>query len=356
MRRILTGFAVAAAVAAIATLALAGNQEVADQIAQELRASGQMSGYKIGVKCQNGTVWLRGSVANEEQMNAALKLAFQTPGVARVVNELNVGPAAADQPAPREASQPSSQADAGERSAQAAICGPQPASRPGPHPVDAEPAAAAERRPGEAAGNGHCSRPRPEAGRSRRAGAQFVPCRAGCADIRAGGGAAADGAAAACQADGNELRGDAGLPARTEGVQRRADAHVHGGCWRRGRSPGPLRPALPAQLCLAKLCGLPQLRRCDLSQAVFAHGLALHRPILPLSASSVGMAEGDPGMGRWMVVPRLQGSAGELLAPVGSGKAINCPRNRSPHPDSPVWGLFVAFLVTTGKTRKFVTV
>ena len=99
MRRILTGFAVAAAVAAIATLALAGNQDVADQVAQELRASGQMSGYKIGVKCQNGTVWLRGSVANEEQMNAALKLAFQTPGVARVVNELNIAPAAAAQPA-----------------------------------------------------------------------------------------------------------------------------------------------------------------------------------------------------------------------------------------------------------------
>ena len=100
MRRILTGFAVAAAVTAIATLALAGNQDVADQVARELRTSGQMSGYKIGVKCQNGTVWLRGSVANEEQMNTALKLAFHTPGVGRVVNELNVGPAAAAQPAP----------------------------------------------------------------------------------------------------------------------------------------------------------------------------------------------------------------------------------------------------------------
>ena len=48
MRRILTGFAVAAAAAAIATLAMAGNQEVADQVAQGLRTSGEMSGYKIG--------------------------------------------------------------------------------------------------------------------------------------------------------------------------------------------------------------------------------------------------------------------------------------------------------------------
>jgi hypothetical protein len=109
MRRILTGFAVAVTVTAITTLASAGNQDLADQVAQELRASGQMSGYRIGVKCQNGTVWLRGSVTSEEQMNAALKLAFHTQGVARVVNELSVTPEPAAQPAPREASQASSE-------------------------------------------------------------------------------------------------------------------------------------------------------------------------------------------------------------------------------------------------------
>ena len=47
-----------------------------------------MSDYKIGVKYQDGTAWLRGRVNNEEQMNAALVLASQTPGVTRVVNEL----------------------------------------------------------------------------------------------------------------------------------------------------------------------------------------------------------------------------------------------------------------------------
>ena len=112
MRRILTGFAAAAAVTAFAASAFAGNQDVADQIARELRGSGQMSDYRIGVKCQNGTAWLRGSVANEEQRNAALNLAFHTPGVARVVNELTVVPTAAAQPAPREASQASYESDA----------------------------------------------------------------------------------------------------------------------------------------------------------------------------------------------------------------------------------------------------
>jgi hypothetical protein len=90
MRRILTSFAVAAVMAAIASLAPAGNQETAEQIAQNLRQRGQMSDYKIGGKDQNGTAWLRGRVNDEAQMDAALKVAFQTASVKRVVNELTI--------------------------------------------------------------------------------------------------------------------------------------------------------------------------------------------------------------------------------------------------------------------------
>ena len=79
MRRLLTGFVVAAVTAVVPALALAGNQEVAEQIANRLRHSGQMSDYKIGVKYQDGTAWLRGRVASQEQMETALRLAFQTP-------------------------------------------------------------------------------------------------------------------------------------------------------------------------------------------------------------------------------------------------------------------------------------
>lgn len=91
MRRLLTGFVVAAVTAVIPVLALADNREVAKQIARNLDNSGQMSSYKIGVKCQNGTVWLRGQVSSQEQMKTALALTFQTPGVSRVINELSVG-------------------------------------------------------------------------------------------------------------------------------------------------------------------------------------------------------------------------------------------------------------------------
>ena len=72
MRRFLTGFVVAAVTAVVPVLALAGNQEVAEQIARNLQNSGQMSDYKIGVKYQDGTVWLRGHVASQEQMKTAL--------------------------------------------------------------------------------------------------------------------------------------------------------------------------------------------------------------------------------------------------------------------------------------------
>ena len=79
MRRFLMGFVVAAIIAVVPALALAGNQEVAEQIANRLRNSGQMSDYKIGVKYQDGTAWLRGRVSSEEQMKTALRLVFQTP-------------------------------------------------------------------------------------------------------------------------------------------------------------------------------------------------------------------------------------------------------------------------------------
>ena len=93
MRRLFTGLVVAATTAVLPVLALADNQEVANQIAKNLRDSGQLKDYKVGVKYQNGTAWLSGRVTSQEQMNAALKSVFQTSGVTRVVNDLAMGSA-----------------------------------------------------------------------------------------------------------------------------------------------------------------------------------------------------------------------------------------------------------------------
>ncbi len=73
-----------------ASLALAGNQDVANQIAQNLRDSGKMSEYRIAVKFQDGTAWLQGHVADKSQMSAAIKIVYKTRGVSRVVNNLSI--------------------------------------------------------------------------------------------------------------------------------------------------------------------------------------------------------------------------------------------------------------------------
>lgn len=91
MRQLLTGLVVAATTAVMPVFALADNQEVADEIAKRLRDGGQLQNYKIGVKFQDGTAWLKGRVHNQEQLNAALKTVFETCGVTRVVNGLTVG-------------------------------------------------------------------------------------------------------------------------------------------------------------------------------------------------------------------------------------------------------------------------
>ena len=92
MRHLLTGMVIAAAVTLTPTLALAGNQQMAEKIAAKLRDSGQIESYNIGVKYQNGTVWLKGQVASQDEVSRAMRLAYQVSGVERVVNELSLAP------------------------------------------------------------------------------------------------------------------------------------------------------------------------------------------------------------------------------------------------------------------------
>ncbi|MDZ7616483.1 MAG: BON domain-containing protein, partial [Patescibacteria group bacterium] len=109
MRRFVSGWMVAAVVSALASVAMAGNQEVAEQIAQNLRQSGKMQEYKIGVKYQEGTVWLVGRVASEQQLATALELVMQCPNVEHVVNNLSVSKPDSDQSANETAAVSSSQ-------------------------------------------------------------------------------------------------------------------------------------------------------------------------------------------------------------------------------------------------------
>ena len=78
--------------AALPGWAAAGDREVAQQIADRLRDSGQLQDYRVEVKFNRGTAWLSGRVTSDEQLNSALQIANDTPDVERVVSKVEVAP------------------------------------------------------------------------------------------------------------------------------------------------------------------------------------------------------------------------------------------------------------------------
>lgn len=97
MRKVLFAWAMAAIAAFAPGWTLAGEAEdeaVANQIAKNLKDSGRLQNYRIGVAFREGTAWLNGSVTDADQLVAALEVAQQTEGVKQVVNRLEAKPAA----------------------------------------------------------------------------------------------------------------------------------------------------------------------------------------------------------------------------------------------------------------------
>jgi len=198
MRRLLTGLVVAATTTLAPVFAWAGNQEFAEQIAKTLRTSGQMHDYKIGVKYQDGTAWLKGSVCNDEQMKTANSIVSQIPGVTRVVSNLSVNadqaveqaPALpAPQPVMQTVSMPVQQA-----SAEEAVNSPRMVTYPTATPVPssfrqaaARPTSATEEQPAAQVAMRHVGAPRPMA---------YAPCA-----TQAGYGPVAGGTAGAPRYD-----------------------------------------------------------------------------------------------------------------------------------------------------------
>lgn len=90
MRRLIFGWAIAGIAALSPALAFAGDQEVAQQIASNLKNSGKLKGYSISVKVHEGIVQLDGTVRSEKQLADALEIAEITPGIEQVINNLSV--------------------------------------------------------------------------------------------------------------------------------------------------------------------------------------------------------------------------------------------------------------------------
>lgn len=89
MRRLFMVWAAGLALIAPAA-ALGSDQELAQQIAGNLKHSGRMKGYNISVKVQGTVVQLDGTVRNDAQLEQALSIAEVTPGIERVINNLAV--------------------------------------------------------------------------------------------------------------------------------------------------------------------------------------------------------------------------------------------------------------------------
>jgi hypothetical protein len=82
-------FLTAIVAASFATAAVRAD-ELAATVANKLRDSGAMKGYRVNVKAKSGTVWLEGTVSNSKQIEAAVAAAENIDGVERVVNRLSI--------------------------------------------------------------------------------------------------------------------------------------------------------------------------------------------------------------------------------------------------------------------------
>jgi hypothetical protein len=74
--------------APLATAETAAESSMAKEIGRQLKVSGQLRNYRIGVKYQDGVAWLTGDVASAEQRAVAVRLTEQMDGVNHVVCQL----------------------------------------------------------------------------------------------------------------------------------------------------------------------------------------------------------------------------------------------------------------------------
>lgn len=101
-------FAIVAAMMALPAVAMGGDTEIAQSIVKQLqakKAEGSLKGFNIGLRVEEGVVWLEGHVSNPEQHDMAVDVARRVGGVQRVVDGIRIeGRTAATEPVstPRE--------------------------------------------------------------------------------------------------------------------------------------------------------------------------------------------------------------------------------------------------------------
>jgi hypothetical protein len=196
------------------------NEKAAQQIANNLKESGKLKGYRVGVKYEDGVAWLSGTVTSQQQLKLAEQIARNSAGVDHVICKLEVVA---------------------------------PEGNSFETPAAYQQQSKLSQRP---------------SGTTRTAPRNNMP-----------------------------------VPyAYTQGNVQAAAYQQAQYCPDGGYADGGMAP-MGQGYALAELRGFAKLRCPVLSAAVFGIRLAIHWPVLSLPTSSAGMAESDPGMGRWLVVP-----------------------------------------------------
>jgi hypothetical protein len=93
MRSVIISACLASALSLPATLfaaSSADDQAMAQQIGSQLKDSGKLREYRIGVKYQDGVAWLNGTVLSSQQRAEAARLTSKMSGVDHVVNNLTI--------------------------------------------------------------------------------------------------------------------------------------------------------------------------------------------------------------------------------------------------------------------------
>jgi osmotically-inducible protein OsmY len=93
MRRFLFGVVIASVTAAVPTMALGGDREIAKTVMSELQQhknAGHLKGFDINLKVEDGVVYLSGEVASREQRNLIAQAAASAAGSKNVVDEIQV--------------------------------------------------------------------------------------------------------------------------------------------------------------------------------------------------------------------------------------------------------------------------
>ena len=309
MQRLLWSAALVSIASFVPCLGWADDQQVSQQIADSLR--GRLKNYSVGVRAQDGTVWLNGSVANQGQMAAAIDTAQKTPGVERVVNNLTIGRPAAS-------TQADNRSNLRQPVVQASLELPDHAQQQ--LSMGGGPTAESDDQPAQS--NMNRMPPAQEQGQ-RNSGYYADPSAANSAAANAG---YAQPNMQARQAPPGMMRPmgqQAPLPLAMNSGPYRPAAMQNGG---QGGGPGemiappqpmqsagPMGPAPPAPAhfdhpqmpgyAWPSYACLPELCSGDVPETVFADGLAVHRSVLPVPTSAARLAQGYVGMGRWLVVP-----------------------------------------------------